>query len=688
MKKERKIIKEYVLQNIKQEFLPVKLIYKINEVIFNNNIYEYRTKNNLLRCISTIYLKQVNDYSNLEYYIPTGSAYWKSIFGGDYYKKIIEPLINLDIIQTRDFGFRCFPSKDDDHHAKGKKVGSVGIRYRINTDLTDDQDFTTISYIIKNNSKVLSAEECVLNQGEEFQYEPLPDTDFFVSIDKQKAYLWLENNAEAICKDYLKTTYADELPTDLYIEYHRHLYGGSFNTSFASLKSAKFIAETHKQQLFFFKDKFYIADLEEFLSYRIRSLKYHYKREISKIGILPILNKRSPKTLRLHNHLVNFPSKILQFININNRTVVQLDLRTSQFLLFANLLNIYITKGEIELLGLFKKKQTKAYLKRLINVLKEFSALLPEVGVDLNNLNNSKHSSSDVIKFITDVFYQDFYSVVQNQLKLPERGLAKLMLFKLLFKKSNKPDQMIKKLAENYPVVMQVIASFKQKDQEKQSFDKSKKQDDVTSNFSVFLQCVEAEIFIDNILMPLRDKGIPCFTRHDSIAVANGYQDEVEAFAKAVFARLGFKYNHKVEDKFWEAIDDDELEDSHYLDWLADENELNTDFSIENQEEPLTVLTNTDDNMDETYDLEDQHLETIERLQKIGIQEDYDEFIDADFLEEIAELPFLSDEQRDILFDDTVNLRVGCNYLQSRTNELIRHVLDISDSYVITDNVE
>jgi hypothetical protein len=113
MKKERKIIREYLKENFKQEYLPSKLIDKINLDIFNNDAYEYRTKNNFLRCIATIYFKQINEQHSLELYVPTGSAYWKSIFFGDYHEKVIQPLIELDIIQTRDFGCRTFPDKNN-----------------------------------------------------------------------------------------------------------------------------------------------------------------------------------------------------------------------------------------------------------------------------------------------------------------------------------------------------------------------------------------------------------------------------------------------------------------------------------------------------------------------------------------------------------------------------------------------
>ena len=90
------------------------------------------------------------------------------------------------------------------------------------------------------------------------------------------------------------------------------------------------------------------------------------------------------------------------------------------------------------------------------------------------------------------------------------------------------------------------------------------------SNFSVFLSCVEGELYVDNILKRLRDKGIPCFTRHDSVVVASGYDERSEVIAKQVFKDFGFKYNHKVEDKFWDLLGDSKPMVGKELDCLED----------------------------------------------------------------------------------------------------------------------
>lgn len=667
MKKDIYIIKKYLKENIKQEYLPVKLIQRINQEIFSNKRNEYRTKNNFLRCIGTIYFKQVNEHYGLEGYVPTGSAYWKKVFGNDYHEKVIQPLINLGIIEFLDFGYRNYPNLNT---SKGKEPGMVGIRYRINPELTNEDEFSTIDYIRKNNLPVLTAEEMVMNEGKEFEYLPISQQSIFISIDKQKASKWVEDNAEQICNQFLNAKIIYELPENTLIPCHIYLEGGSFNIKYLTITKAKFEALLQDKQLFFFKDAFYLADINTFLKYRISNLKYHYKRDVSKIGTVSLIYRRSEKTLRITTYLTNFPSKILQFINLNNQTVVQFDLRTSQFLIFANLLNIYITKGDKVLLSLFKKNQTKAYLKRFIAVLDEHRNMLPQTGVDIVTAALSKHSTSDVIRFIHDVFFDDFYMVTQRQFGFSERGLAKLVLFKLLFKRNTKSDKLIDKLKEFYPTVLTIIEDFKAKSMESIPEEDDMNFNDDTSNFSVFLQCVESEIFIERILFPLREMEVPCFTRHDSIVVAHEYANLVEDFIKSVFGEIGFKYNYKVEDKFWEVVDWVELEDSPYSDYLADEDILTTDYSLEKSfgEPEIDEVKENDNIMDE------QLIETCLRLQGIGIQDDYSELVDANFLEEISNLP-LNQHEKVILMDDVVNLRYGMPILQDKTNDIIRQLI-------------
>jgi hypothetical protein len=103
------------------------------------------------------------------------------------------------------------------------------------------------------------------------------------------------------------------------------------------------------------------------------------------------------------------------------------------------------------------------------------------------------------------------------------------------------------------------------------------------------------------------------------------------------------------------------------LDWLSDENELNTDFSVEDSlEETGAILTEDDMDMDE------EHIETMERLKEIGIQEDYFEYVNVDFLAEISDLPFLTQVQRNWLEEDIMNVNYGMSFFQPETDKLLR----------------
>jgi hypothetical protein len=654
-------------QYTKEEYLPVKLIKKMQEDFFSFSGYEYRTKNNFLQCVAIIHYHQVTKGIGINDYAPLGRNYWKKIFGGNYHENVIQPLLELKIIESKDFGYRTAPDTTS-QAPKWKPNGLVGIRYRINPELMDDL-YETISYIGKG--KVLTATERMLLGNQEFIATGIADMNYHVSIDPVKACTWIENNAVSICNDFLRKDYVQSLPDKLLIEYREYLDRGSYNSRYLTVEAARNVAKDKGKELFFFKDTFYIADITEFLNQRVPALVYHYKNQVSIIYSQPIEEKRNPVTLRLYSNLVNFPSKILQFISINNSTVVQLDLRTSQFLIFANLINVYVNVGEKQLLSLFKQERNITYLKRLIRILNQHEKQLSNVAVDIHDFNSGQFSSADVTKFIRDVFFHDLYAVVQQELGLKDRMLAKRVLFKLLFKKTNRPDALLNKLSQRYPVVMSIIAAFKKQDvKQNESADHD---ENYESNFSVFLQCIEAEIFVDNILEELRTNDVPCFTRHDSIVVASGYEEKAEKIAKNVFSQFGFKYNHKVEDKFWEVVDDEELEDSGYLDWLSDENELNTDFPIEDFEEPKVESTNTDEEMEEIMD--EEQLEILDRLKEIGLQDDYYDFINSDFLEEISTLPMLTDKQRNYLYDDIINIKDGMSFFQNETNDILRHLI-------------
>ncbi len=84
------------------EYLPINLADEINSKIINNNTYQYTTKNNFIKCIGLIYYHQ-NESIHIDYYVPLGSDYWKIVFNHNYHKAVIQPLLDMGIIESKRF---------------------------------------------------------------------------------------------------------------------------------------------------------------------------------------------------------------------------------------------------------------------------------------------------------------------------------------------------------------------------------------------------------------------------------------------------------------------------------------------------------------------------------------------------------------------------------------------------------
>lgn len=426
-------------KNRNNEYLPKVLIKELNE--FLKYYTDYRSRNNFLRCIGIIFSKQIVAESDYDGFVPLGSAYWRKVFSHDYHQKVLNPLLEQNIIQFKETGFR--------NTSAPQFRGIVGIRYRINPELIAG-DCELMAYI---NKGMVKTSDSLDEYGDEYDAVTVNDKNFKISILKAKATAYINEEMGNICRSMLKPEYVNNFPDNYPIAYNE-MVNGVFISQYRSVGAAKLLAQSFGKQLFYYNNDFYMADMDEFLSKRIESTSKHYLIEISKAGNYPVLNHQSNTNLRVHNYLTNFPSKIMHFLKINNQGMVQFDLRTSQFLLFANLLNTYLNHGEAYLLNLFKQKKNQEYLKSLIKVLKQYKLRLPSCGVDISDTSSCKYSEYDVLDFIRDVMFDDFYEVVKTKLKLPERSVAKHVMFKLMFKPNIKSDVFIDLLKQCYPTVL------------------------------------------------------------------------------------------------------------------------------------------------------------------------------------------------------------------------------------------
>lgn len=231
-----------MIDSFKQEYLPSKVIEALTLSFFNSKDYDYRAKNNFLKCVGIIYHKQITELYGVNGYVPLGSAYWKQVYGGNYYKQVIQPLLEQDIIQCHDFNCRVITIEHDDGSSEVKPSGEVSNRYRINSDLTEGK-CEIIKYVIKNE-EVLTSEEFLFNEGQEFVKVKI-DRKFLIDIMREEAIEYVNTNAEKICYEYLKPDYVDHLPDNYSIEYDEFedLNGGrTFKSKYSTVIKAKSIA--------------------------------------------------------------------------------------------------------------------------------------------------------------------------------------------------------------------------------------------------------------------------------------------------------------------------------------------------------------------------------------------------------------------------------------------------------------
>ncbi len=194
-------------------------------------------------------------------------------------------MIQNGIIESLDFGFRTIPDGTV-QTTKAKQDGYVGVRYRINPELLEEQ-FIFLPYVDKG--KVLTALERILFDTQEFKLPELPDLNFRVNININKANSWVEDNAERICNEMLKRDTVNSL---------RMVFKSMQRTDNGRLTSVpvrimvRIIAEAHNKSFLYFNNCITCIGYEFLRKGYLHN--FHYKHELSKIGTSPVEEKRSP----------------------------------------------------------------------------------------------------------------------------------------------------------------------------------------------------------------------------------------------------------------------------------------------------------------------------------------------------------------------------------------------------------
>ena len=223
--------------------------------------------------------------------------------------------------------------------------------------------------------------------------------------------------------------------------------------------------------------KVYFRDLIKFVNDKRESVFVSYKESILGMEHKYFFASRNDTNNRLDTNLTNLPSLLLEVIKEDNG-LVEIDLCNSQFAIFAHLIPKEVAGDDVEL---FKKLSQECEL----------------------------------------------YPYLQEKMALSSRKEAKTVCFEVCFSSHKNHSQYVTEMRKLFPNVMRWVDNFKEKHGDNQ--------------FAIMLQKKEAEIFIDNLYVMIREEDIFCLTKHDSLIVKAEDEYKVRNIIEEYFKEINFK---------------------------------------------------------------------------------------------------------------------------------------------------
>lgn len=264
------------------------------------------------------------------------------------------------------------------------------------------------------------------------------------------------------------------------------------------------IATSEGKQLIQYNDRFYIADRTEFIRETKRVVRFAYTRSIARLKYKIFYAKRNSTNRRIDTNLTSMPSKLVPHLRYLGQPLSSLDLSNSQLAIFAAILRNPTSFADGRTAFFMNVDRTGATEKFLH--LCETGNIYEAVAKDLNSAGT-----------VSDA----------------QRKNAKTNVLGVIFSSHKAKGPVKTYLKEKYPDVINAMDGFKAEYGD--------------NEFAILLQRIESEIFIDGIYRRLKDLGITCWTKHDSILFNPTYYDVVNSFMLQVFDRYGIRATVKHE---------------------------------------------------------------------------------------------------------------------------------------------
>jgi hypothetical protein len=234
------------------------------------------------------------------------------------------------------------------------------------------------------------------------------------------------------------------------------------------------------------KNNVYIMDEEEFVKVKKEALWLTQLNSINKLAFGFLRSKRNKTNNRLDNNFTNISGWVVDMICKDNN-LVQLDAANSQFAILGHKLQ------------------------------------------DDTTIN----SQSDFVKFQQLVQEGTFYEYIREVLGID--GKAKVKVFEMLFSKPDNNTREKALLKKEFPNIIKWIDNFK-----KTAIGSEEQKH---KQFAIMLQLKESDIFIDNFYKLIKEEGMFCITKHDSVIVREENKDRVKQIMKDYCNKINFKTN-------------------------------------------------------------------------------------------------------------------------------------------------
>jgi hypothetical protein len=240
------------------------------------------------------------------------------------------------------------------------------------------------------------------------------------------------------------------------------------------------------QQLVLDNRVYKIVEPISFMNSKIATTAFYYRNTIERLIGQTIDAKRNNTNQRLDTNFTNMASELVNEICKQNN-LVQIDLSNSQFSILSMVLSKELKSDDYKL---FKELTSRGRL----------------------------------------------YDYIQYKLGLKTTKRAKQLMFAIMFSSYRMSNPIKKKIKELFPTVIDWVDNYKKKHGDNQ--------------FSIMLQKIESEIFIDKIYHQVKKRNWFCFTKHDSLIVQKDYVEQVLSLMEHVLEQVGVEYRLKIEDGF------------------------------------------------------------------------------------------------------------------------------------------